>query len=100
MLIYNVTLKIDNQVHDDWLTWMKSKHIPDVMATGCFKDSKIFKLLYQDEQDGKTYAIQYTVSDEKALNNYTKNFAPKLQEEHTNRYKDKFVAFRTIMEVA
>jgi hypothetical protein len=32
------------------------------------------------------------------LDDYQKNFAPELQKAHTERYKDKFVAFRTLLE--
>ena len=30
MIIYNVTIKIDLDVHDEWLAWMKLEHIPRV----------------------------------------------------------------------
>jgi hypothetical protein len=49
MIIYNVTVNVDNSVHDEWLDWMKSKHIPDVVATGCFTDGKIFRILVNEE---------------------------------------------------
>ncbi|MBT6440423.1 MAG: DUF4286 family protein, partial [Flavobacteriales bacterium] len=26
MIIYNVTVKINNEVHDEWLQWMKETH--------------------------------------------------------------------------
>ncbi|PCJ77995.1 MAG: hypothetical protein COA57_16380 [Flavobacteriales bacterium] len=99
MIIYNVTVKIDNSVHDEWLEWMKEVHIPDVMATGLFIDSKICKVVVDDD-DGGTYSIQYTANSMDDYNKYQKEFAAKLQEEHTTKYKDKFVAFRTIMVVS
>jgi hypothetical protein len=34
MILYNVTVSVDPEIHDEWLAWMKSKHIPDVLATG------------------------------------------------------------------
>ncbi len=40
MIIYNVTVKIDLDVHDLWLKWMKEEHIPRVMETACFTDCK------------------------------------------------------------
>jgi hypothetical protein len=30
---------------------------------------------------------------------YRKNFAPALQAEHTAKFKDRFVAFRTLLEI-
>lgn len=31
MIIYNVTVNIEHNVHDEWLKFMKDEHIPDVM---------------------------------------------------------------------
>ena len=98
MIIYNVTVKIDNSVHDEWLSWMKSVHIPDVLATGYFVDNKLCKVLVDDE-DGVTYSIQYSCDNMERLNEYYSKHAPALQKEHTAKYKDKFVAFRTLLEV-
>lgn len=97
MIIYNVTVKIDNAHHDEWLQWMRTKHIPDVLATGKFIEHKLCKVLV-DDTDGITYSIQYSCKSMEVLNEYWENHAPALQQEHAERYKDKFVAFRTLLE--
>ncbi len=100
MILYNVTVKIDNNAQEEWLDWMKNVHIPDVMSTNCFIENKMMRLLDPppDEQ-GTTYAIQYFCKNIETLRHYWKEFAPALQADHTERYKDRFVAFRTIMEM-
>ena len=50
MILYNVTVSIDPAVSSDWLEWMRSTHIPDVMATGCFVESRISRV--QGEEEG------------------------------------------------
>ena len=49
MIIYNVTVNIDHEVHDAWVAWMKDVHIPDVMATGLFLQSRMLRVLADDE---------------------------------------------------
>ena len=44
MIIYNVTVNIEDDVHEDWITWMKTTHIPEVMSTGYFLENKIAKV--------------------------------------------------------
>ena len=44
MYIYNVTINIDESVHNDWLSWIKD-HIQDVLATGCFSTAKLTQVL-------------------------------------------------------
>jgi hypothetical protein len=98
MIIYNVTVNIEHDVHDEWLKWMKTEHIPDVMKTGFFIENKICKVLV-DEEQGITYSIQYTAPDMQALETYQRDHAPRLQKEHNDRFTNKFVAFRTLLEV-
>lgn len=98
MIIYNVTVNIEDDVHDVWLEWMKQNHIPDVLATGKFTDARICKLLV-DEQQGTTYTVQYTCDTMDDYNDYQSNHAPRLQKEHLNKFEGKFVAFRSIMKV-
>lgn len=98
MIIYNVTINIDKDIHEEWLAWMKTVHIPDVMATGCFIESKICKII-GDEETGINYAIQYTAQNIEIYETYKMQHAPALQKEVTDKYPGKFVAFRTLLEV-
>lgn len=98
MIIYNVTINIEDDVHDDWLKWMKEIHVPEVMKTGLFIESKMLKLL-MDEPQGKTYSIQYTASNIADYEEYIEKHAPRLRKDFINRYPNKFVAFRTLLEV-
>lgn len=99
MIIYNVTVKIENEVHDDWLEWMKTKHIPDVMSTGYFSQSRLCRIMSVRDEDGVTYAIQYDCESTAILHQYQVKAAPALQKEHKERYEGKFVAFRTLMDI-
>lgn len=98
MIIYNVTVNIENDVREEWLQWMKAKHVPDVMATGYFLENKICKVLV-DEEQGTTYSIQYTCASMDDLKEYQAKHAPRLQKEVADKYANKFVAFRTLLEI-
>jgi len=98
MIIYNVTVKVDLDVKDEWLDWMRKNHIPKVLSTGIFNKCRISKLDIQ-ESDGASYAIQYECFTEELLQKYMIHFAPALQKEHMERYAGRFVAIRTILQV-
>lgn len=97
-IIYNVTINIDNTIHDEWLTWMKA-HIPQVLATGCFIDAKFTKVLVEEELGGQTYSIQYKAHNREALDKYYKNHAEALRQDGLKRFADKMLAFRTELEL-
>ena len=99
MIIYNVTVSIDPDAHDAWLAWMKDEHIPEVMATGLFLESRMFRVL-ADDQGGVTYAVQYSAADMAHYERYRDEHAPRLQAKTTARYGDRFAAFRTLLELA
>ncbi|WP_421875391.1 DUF4286 family protein [Marinoscillum sp.] len=100
MILYNVTVNVEETVVGDWLTWMKEEHIPEVLATGCFVEHKILKLLQEDpEAQGSTYAIQYFAETMHQINHYLNNHAPLLRQKHVDRYLNKCVSFRTLLEV-
>lgn len=100
MIIYNVTVNIDEAAAPEWLKYMKEKHIPDVMETNCFQKYVVCKLLTrQSDEDGETYAIQYYCENMEKYNLYNDKFSSKLQQEHSDLYGGKFVAFRSLMEV-
>ncbi len=98
MILYNVTINIDETVHEEWLQWMKEVHIPDVMNTGLFIENKICRI-HAEEKGGRAYSIQYILNSIEDYNEYQKKYAPALQQEHTVKYNGKFAAFRTILEI-
>lgn len=98
-LIYNVTVKISKEDKDGWVDWMKNIHIPEVMATACFRSFRFLQLEGYDDDEGFTYAIQYTCPGRDLLEIYQRDHAPEMQRRHKALYEGKFVAFRTILEV-
>lgn len=98
MIIYNVTINIDGDVHADWLEWMKHVHIPEVMATGMFVEYRFARVLSEHADEGFTYSIQYLLNDIGDYEIYRTVYAPALQAETEKLYKDKFVAFRTLLK--
>ena len=101
MILYNVTVKIDNEVHDEWLEYMQETHIPEVMQTGCFLENRLSRMVIpaDPEKDGVTYSVQYLCGNMAILQQYQARFAPTLQQDHKQRYDGKFVAFRSVMEI-
>ncbi|MBK5285285.1 MAG: DUF4286 family protein [Bacteroidia bacterium] len=98
MIIYNVTINVEDSIHDEWLEWMRTVHIPDVMKTEMFKEYRLCKVL-NEEDTGHTYSFQYTCSSMKLFEKYRDEFAPSLRNQVSEKFGKKFVAFRTLLEV-
>jgi hypothetical protein len=100
MILYNVTIQVDPSIHEEWLQWMKEEHIPEVMSTGLFTEYKFWRLLDQDESSGPTYAAQYITVSKIDYMKYVEHFAPAMRKKGTDKWGDRFIAFRTVMEKA
>lgn len=97
MILYNVTVNVDNIIEKDWLLWMKDTHIPEIMATKLFSSYRMFRLLVKEEQ-GNTYAIQYFAENVNKVLSFQANYAEALQIKMIKKYGDKAVDFRTMLE--
>lgn len=99
MILYNVTYKVDHDVTDDWLAWMRRVFIPQMMETGKFEEHKLCQLMGVDESDGLTYSLQFLCPNLITYQLFQQHDAYKLQKALSTRYRNKFVSFSTIMKV-
>ena len=97
-VIYNVTVSVDAHRHEEWLSWMQSVHIPEVMQTGFFLSHRICRV-HAFEDGGVTYAIQYVCLTQAHLDEYQEKCAPALQKDHQDRFGAHTAAFRTLLEI-
>ena len=97
MLLYNVTIIIEDSAVEEWLQFMNESHIPEVMATGKFVSNRLLKIL-DSPNDGVTFCSQYVVENLADYEDYQQNFAPALQADLQQKFENKFVAFRSLME--
>lgn len=70
MIVYNVTTKVSHAIAADWLSWLKTEHIPDLVQTGCFTHAVILHLVEADDEEGVTYAVQYHAESQALYNRY------------------------------
>jgi hypothetical protein len=99
MFIYNVTVKVEHSIAAEWLTWLKTEHIPEVIGTGCFTSAKILELLENADEEGLTFAIQYQAATKEDYDRYLEVHANPLRQKSYDKWGDRFMAFRTLMKI-
>jgi Domain of unknown function (DUF4286) len=99
MIIYNVTIKVENSIAEKWLAWLKEEHIPDMIGTGCFTNATILRLLETDETEGPTYAVQYHAAGNDLYNKYIEKYSDKMRKKGMDKWGKRVIAFRTVMQV-
>jgi hypothetical protein len=99
MIIYNVTMNIAEEVHEQWMQWIQKKHISDVMATGCFTSARLVKVLVNEEMGGITYSVQFFAPNKESLENFKDNHEDQLQYEGIRLFGDRMLFFKTDLEI-
>ncbi len=99
MILYNVTIKVHQSIHKDWLQWLKKEHVVDIMQTECFSSFKILRLLEIDEAEGPTYVVQYFAESKALYNLYIEKFSKQMRDKSFSKWSDKFIAFRSVMQI-
>ena len=97
MIVYNVTIKVENEIADAWLQWLLQEHIPDVIGTGCFENAHVHRLIEIDDTEGPTYSIQYFAPSKAMYNRYVSQYAPTMQARGFDKWGNRFIAFRSVM---
>ena len=99
MIVYNVTIKVENTAAGAWVNWMKNEHIADLLNTGLFVECRLCRLLEQDEADGVTYSAQYLSNSIEDYHTYIEEHAETMRDKAFKLFGGKFIAFRSVMEI-
>ncbi len=97
MVLYNVTLILDEAVEDEWLAWMKGVQIPGIMATDAFISNRILKVL-DSPNEGVTYCIQFIAESKDLFNQYQSRVENSFNVALANKFANRYVSFNTLME--
>lgn len=99
LLIYNVTYKIEREIHGPWLKFFERDYLPVVMETNTVDSYQLTRLLGVDESDGLTYCLLLNFSSRPAFNIYQQNHALSHQKMLDGQFKGKFVSFPSMLDV-
>nr|WP_317630991.1 DUF4286 family protein [uncultured Flavobacterium sp.] len=99
MIIYNVTMNIDETVHEQWMNWMKNSFIKQMMQTPYFKSARMVKVLVNEEMGGLTYSTQFETDSTDTLAKFYANEHDILLGEGYKLFADKMLIFATELAV-
>jgi hypothetical protein len=99
-VLYSVTIHVDAPIADEWLSWMRAVHVPEVLRIGSFLDCTITRQQAPAPADERvTYVLDYRVASMDILDTYRTEHAAALQQVHTDRYAGGFEASRSVRTV-
>ena len=97
MLLYNITIILEETAANEWLTWMQSVQIPLLMEQGNFVSNRLLKVV-DSPNEGVTYCLQFVLDNKADYDTYQLEHGPALQEALNTKFKNRHVSFQTLME--
>jgi len=94
MLTYQVKIKVEASIETEWLQWMKTEHVPDVIGTGLVKSFQILK----PESEDNLYLFHYHFDSRNDYNTYQSDFSPNLKAHPAKKFPNRFTAEREIFQ--
>ena len=89
---------MDDEIHNNFLIWIKECYIPEIEKYGALKSPRLCRILsHRDE--GTSYSLQWEVESSGVLHRWHLEQGVKLNEELSKTFKDKAIGFPTLMEV-
>jgi hypothetical protein len=73
MITYEVTVTVAPEIIADYERFMRDRHIPDLLATGCFHAATFSR------SAPSRYRVRYEAKDQPSLDRYLAEHAPRLR---------------------
>lgn len=99
MIIYNITIKVEWAIAEEWLNWMQTIYIKEVQKTQCFEKHQLVRLLQLDETDGPTYAVQFYAETLTRYDFYLQHHASYFSMQQLTKWGKRYVHFDTLMKI-
>lgn len=98
-VLYEVRVRVDRDIALEWLAWMEAVHLPEIMATGCFRRCSLQRVTEDIEDGRESFLLEYQARSPEAYEHYRTAHAPAIQQAHTDRYTGRFVATRQVRPI-
>ncbi|MNK22677.1 hypothetical protein D3C87_409580 [compost metagenome] len=97
MLLFNVTVIVEEASAAEWLEWMKEVHIPQVMETESFVSHRLLKIV-DSPNEGISYCVQFIAENDTKYQSFLSSHEKQFIAEIYAKFPNKLVVFSTLME--
>lgn len=99
MIIYNTTYSVSDKVYGSFLKWVKEKHIPQMLASGYFSESRLSRVLSDEGQEGTSISVQLTAENISAVNKWREQYGDLFEMEISSLFSVDVLYFATFLEI-
>ncbi len=98
MIIYNITINIDEIVLEEAIAWLRHSHVERIINDKIADNCYILQILNTEEGEGHTYCLHHELKDRQTLLENLSEIEDKLIDDLRNLFGEKVLTFSTILE--
>ncbi|NDV77641.1 DUF4286 family protein [Dysgonomonas sp. 511] len=98
MIIFNTTFHVEDDVCEQYLTFMKDIYIAEALTSGFLHEPRFARIHAQHEEGGISYSLQFKVKNVDTLNHWYATHGQALQDKLTGQFGNKALGFVTLLE--
>ena len=99
MYLFSITINIEDSVRDEWIIWVNRKVKPLLKDGSLVYDFRILRVMSEEENSGTSYSFQYHIRTLKEIEDFEERYDREVAVDMYRFYSEKFVEFRTRLEV-
>ena len=99
MYLFSITINIEDYAREEWLAWVTRKLGPLITDKNLVHNFSLLKILSEEPNNGSSYSFQYHLHNMEGVDLFEKRYDREIALEMHSLYKEKFVEFRTRLEV-
>lgn len=99
MYLLSITINIEDDLRDEWMSWVNAKINAILADKNLVHDFRILRIMKEEPGQGSTYSFQYHLNDLMRVKLFEQRYNQEVAAEMFRFYKEKFVEFRTMLEV-
>lgn len=98
MVTLNTTFHVEEEVHLDFLAYLKQTYISEAKTEKLMSNARLCKVHSHTVEKGHSYSVQFTFNNLDDLESWDKTTGKKLNEELLQQFTDKISGFSTLLE--
>jgi len=97
MILYNITVIIEDGIEQEWLRWINQDFIPRALSSNLLVSSRLLKVI-DSPNEGITYCLQFIADTLANYDEFIAIYASDLLDSHSQNFKNRSVFFSSAME--
>ncbi len=98
MIVFNTTFHVEKEIQEDFVEYMLQHYIPMCTRSGLLTSPRLARVYGKEEDEGHSYAMEFTVADIVALERWNANESQAIHAPLLEKFKEKLIGFSTIMQ--